>query len=269
MDFEKIITFIRKLCSKFLLPTVLQTHFKPQDIPYVDKENHLPGYKLNVGFITRMRLNHLLDAGDITAQKVELFHTASLNFFVKAVEYALQRLPLSEPLLKHARFLDVRQRAEYGVEDALYFVDRYAHLLPYHSPQDHDSLGEEFLDYQTMPVPILEADPDIEGFWANMASLKHKVTGVGRFDRLSTVAKLVLVLPHSNADAERVFSVVGLNKTKTRNSLSLEGTLSSLMTIKMADLEPCFKWEPTQSMLETAKSATSSYNRPDHSQSTI
>ena len=82
----------------------------------------LTGYKLNVGFITRVRLNHLLDAGDITAQKVELFHTA--NFFVKAVEYALQRLPLSEPLLKHARFLDVRQRAECGVEDALYFVDR-------------------------------------------------------------------------------------------------------------------------------------------------
>ena len=84
----------------------------------------LTGYKLNVGFITRVRLNHLLDAGDITAQKVELFHTAALNFFVKAVEYALQRLPLIEPLLKHARFLDVRQRAECGVEDALYFVDR-------------------------------------------------------------------------------------------------------------------------------------------------
>ncbi|KAI9517041.1 hypothetical protein NQZ68_008295 [Dissostichus eleginoides] len=96
-----MITFIRKLCSKFLLPTVLQTHLKPQDIPYVDKENHLPGYKLNVGFITRVRLNHLLDAGDITAQKVELFHTASLNFFVKAVEYALQRLPLKTEEVKH------------------------------------------------------------------------------------------------------------------------------------------------------------------------
>ncbi|KAF3840264.1 hypothetical protein F7725_018981, partial [Dissostichus mawsoni] len=39
--------------------------------------------------------------------------------------------------------------------------------------QDEVYLEEEFLDYQTMPVPILEADPDIEGFWANMASLKH------------------------------------------------------------------------------------------------
>lgn len=38
------------------------------------------------------------------------------------------------------------------------------------------------------------------------------------------------MLPHSNADVERVFSVVGLNKTKTRNSLALDGPLSSIMT---------------------------------------
>src|SRR4029434_7869087 len=37
---------------------------------------------------------------------------------------------------------------------------------------------------------------------------------------------------------------VGLNKTKTRNSLALDGTLSSIMAIKRADLEPCFRWEP-------------------------
>ena len=79
--------------------------------------------------------------------------------------------------------------------------------------------------------------------------------------RLSTIAKLVLVLPYSNADAERVFSVVGLNKTKTRNSLALDGTLSSIMTIKMAGLEPCFKWEPSQDIIKASKKATSKYNQ--------
>ena len=51
---------------------------------------------------------------------------------------------------------------------------------------------------------------------------------MSRFGRLSHIAKLVLVLPHSNADAEQVFSVVGLNKTKTRNSLALEETIINL-----------------------------------------
>ncbi|CAL8401648.1 unnamed protein product [Gadus morhua 'NCC'] len=79
------------------------------------------------------------------------------------------------------------------------------------------------------------------------------VTGANEFERLAAVAKLVLVLPHSNADAERVFSIVGLNKTKTRNSLALDGPLSSIMTIKMADLEPCFKWDPPSDVLKLGR----------------
>ena len=82
-----------------------------------------------------------------------------------------------------------------------------------------------------------------------------QVTGVKLFQRLATIAKLVLVLPHSNADAERVFLLVGLNKT--RNSLALDGTLSSIMTIKMAGFEPCFKWEPSVAIIK----ATSQYNK--------
>ena len=91
------------------------------------------------------------------------------------------------------------------------------------------------------------------------------MTGANEFQRLAAVAKLVLVLPDSNADAERVFSVVGLNKTKTRNSLALDGTLSSIMTIKMADLEPCFKWEPPSDVLKASKKATGQYNRAHRS----
>ena len=91
------------------------------------------------------------------------------------------------------------------------------------------------------------------------------MTGANEFQRLAAVAKLVLVLPDSNADAERVFSVVGLNKTKTRNSLALDGTLSSIMTIKMADLEPCFKWEPPSDVLKALKKATGQYNRAHRS----
>lgn len=67
------------------------------------------------------------------------------------------------------------QCVQFSNSSLLSLQKRYVHILPYHSSQEHDALGEEFLDYQTMPLPRLEADPDIEGFWANMASLKHKV----------------------------------------------------------------------------------------------
>lgn len=47
-----------------------------------------------------------------------------MAFFMRAVEYVLKKLPLKEPLLKHAKFVDVRQRLESELEDALYFFER-------------------------------------------------------------------------------------------------------------------------------------------------
>ncbi|KAL1250719.1 hypothetical protein QQF64_018515 [Cirrhinus molitorella] len=65
--------------------------------------------------------------------------------------------------------------------------------------------------------------------------------------------------------SRRVFSVVGLNKTKRRNSLALDGTLSSIMTIKMANLEPCFKWEPPSDIIKASKKTTGQYNHAHRS----
>ncbi|KAK0146582.1 Protein FAM200B [Merluccius polli] len=226
----------------------------------------LPREKLNVGFTTRATLNRLLEAGDITPQEVQLFRQAALAFLVRAVEYGINKFPLKETLLKHAEFVDVQQRAECGVEDALYFVDRqgFHELLSFHGPQEQDKVSEEFLEYQLMDIPMPQ-DPttfNVEEFWGSMSSTKSKMTGLSQFERLSKIAALVLVLPHSNADAERVFSMVGLNKTKTRNSLALDGTLSSIMTVKMAGLETqCFKWEPPTPVLKASKSATNTYNK--------
>ncbi|XP_060769617.1 uncharacterized protein LOC132878008 [Neoarius graeffei] len=255
--------FIRKLCSKFMVPTALQDCEQALEISFKEKATHLPGRKLNIGLTTRGKVNKLLEEGNITPQHVEKFHEAALAFLTTAVAYALQKLPFKEPLLQHAKFVDVRQRSEYDIQDVHYFVERFPHLLPYHGLGEQDLLAEEFLEYQTMPLPPLQPPEELEmeRFWFEMATRKNKVTEVREFPRLSAVAKLVLILPHSNTDAERVFSAVGLNKTKTRNSLALDGTLSSIMAIKMADLEPCFRWEPPPSVIKASKKATGQYNQ--------
>lgn len=43
--------------------------------------------------------------------------------------HALRKLPLEEPVIKHSKFVDVRQRAESGIEDVLYFVERLVFFL--------------------------------------------------------------------------------------------------------------------------------------------
>ncbi|XP_039652111.1 uncharacterized protein LOC120556534 [Perca fluviatilis] len=242
--------FIKKLRSRFMTPAALRGEV--HDIPYKD-----PLRKTQCGFHHQSTLNRLLEAGEVTPQKAQQFQQAALAFLVGAVEYAMDKLPLKDALLKHARFIDVQLRAECGLEDGPYFVDRFQELLPFHDPKEQHQVSEEFMEYQVMDIPMPQDptvfDVDVE-FWGRVSSTKNKVTGLNQFRRLSKIAALVLVLPHSNADAE----MVGLNKTSTRNSLSLDGTLSSIMTLKMAGLEPnCFKWEPTPQMIKESKKDSS------------
>ena len=75
---------------------------------------------------------------------------------------------------------------------------------------------------------------------------------------LSDVAKTILMLPHSNADEERVVSLIRKSKTAFQPSLQVNGTLASLLTIKMANKEPSF--EPPTDLLTSAKKAWN-YNK--------
>ena len=96
--------------------------------------------------------------------------------------------------------------------------------------------------------------------WVYLGNLKNRASSTFIFPKLFKSAQIVLSMPHSNANAERTFSLIGLNKTDTRNRLSLEGTLSSIMTMKMSSLEPCFRYEPPAEVVKQAKTATVAYN---------
>ncbi|XP_072168656.1 uncharacterized protein [Diadema setosum] len=265
--------YIKKLMSKFVKPEQMKD-LKVSDIQYKTEENQLPDGSLSIGFTTRVTLNRLLEGGDVSASQVKKFFTAVRGFFCEAVSYAMSRLPLDEPVLKHAIFVDWHQKMNASPDDVFFFIDRFKHLLPFTSPREQDKVEEEFRDFQVMDKEISarqwkeffikEEDAEflrLDKLWAHLSSLKNPITGQLRFQRLAKVAQLVLCLPHSNADAERVFSSIGLNKTETRNALGLDGTLSSIMTIKMAQGEPCFRYEPPAEVLQSSRSATSSYNK--------
>lgn len=49
---------------------------------------------------------------------------AVLTFLVGVVDYAMEKQLLKETLIRHAEFVDVQQRAECGMEDIVYFLER-------------------------------------------------------------------------------------------------------------------------------------------------
>ena len=96
--------------------------------------------------------------------------------------------------------------------------------------------------------------------WHHLSTMQNPDSSY-RFRHLFLVAKLILVIPHSNAEEERVFSLIRKNKTAFRPNLDPKGTLSSIITIKLANTEPAHCYEPTSDVLKSAKSATWEYNK--------
>ena len=137
-------------------------------------------------------------------------------------------------------------------------------------------LQEQFIDFQLLSdddIPlhvwngaIVKTDEDgtpclfqMDVILGHLNSTKS-ADGALRFDLLARVALTVLCLPHSNAEEERVFSMIGKNKRAERSSLQVKGTLSSIMTVKLADLN-AKTFTPPASVLKAAKSATYEYNK--------
>ena len=86
-----------------------------------------------------------------------------------------------------------------------------------------------------------------------------------QFRLLFNVARLVLVTPHSNAGIKRVYALVNKNKAEgtDRNRLDIEGSLSSILAVKLARPEAffkCYDFKPDEKLLHDAKKAKRKYN---------
>ena len=72
------------------------------------------------------------------------------------------------------------------------------------------------------------------------------------------LAKSCCVIPVSNADPERVFSVLKKIQTEMRSELNND-TICSLMCVKQNQDISCFQYEPSDNLLKTAKQAVLTY----------
>lgn len=145
-----------------------------------------------------------------------------------------------------------------------------------------DALYNQFCDYQTLSdgdigdkawneAKVIDGsvdDTDIFHYrvdilwWYIYCSYGNTRNNYSRLCYLQKVAELVIVLPHSNAGKERLFSMVLKNKSDSRSSLKLDGTLSNLLAMKLHYSEsvvPCSKLSPDGSSSERLEKAAKVY----------
>ena len=126
-----------------------------------------------------------------------------------------------------------------------------------------NKLQDEFSDYQLTSLDELPlcTSPvtDIGTFWGEMSKLHDIFLNKPRFFVLSKLAKTLLVLPNSNADSERAFSLVKKIATEFRADLNKD-TLCALLSCKMNTHLHCYELKPSAVLIKNAKSATMEYN---------
>ena len=235
---------LQNLLGKYGKPVVLAESLGAGGLSSVDFKNpanHVDNESLLIGFLTRQTVKRLLDGEDISTQQYSLFFTAVKAFLVRATDYLLKWCPLQDEVLTHATWLDFERRLEKSFLSVQYFVLQYSEILP---EMDLDGLNEQFLNYQLLsaediPTSLKESvglsanDPhQVDVLWGYLKGVKKPGSSSYEFDLLFKVAEVVMTIPHSNAGEERIFSLLNKNKTSSRSSLKLNGTLSSIIIVK-------------------------------------
>ena len=222
-----------------------------------------------VGFLAKQKVQKLLDEGDIALGDSRKFFNVARVFYTSTVDYFKSHMSLNDPHLNASMFLDFEQRELANVADVEYFSGRFEILGGRDDPILLKKIHEELLDYEMLnrkdiPKSLWQKaehniNPEtkvlrMDFIWVHLNGMSSLATGEPRFPLLSTVARLVLVIPHSNAGEERVFSLTNKKKPSFRPSLTLDGTLSSVVQIKLAAPEP------PKEMFTKVKKATWEYN---------
>ena len=136
------------------------------------------------------------------------------------------------------------------------------HLPQVVMEEERATLQEEFVDYCTCDhVKDLDAATAIDTYWHKVGQLKHP-NGQLRYPVLTRLAKAILIIPHGNADVERSFSKMGLNKTKLRNSLGTD-TLNALLQLQCNVQDTCYTFKPTPETISLCRNAISSLHDSD------
>ena len=221
---QQIQSFLTKLAGKFLTIHTIKAAKSDMTKRKFDTSVHLPDKSIFVGMTTKTQLPKLFAEGDITHAQYSKFFQGVREFYVKAMGYALSNMPMNDEVLTNAKFVNVMSRDEASLAQVEYFVERFSNLLPYSSPQEHDKLGEQLIEYQLlddseMPESVWKSatiQEDESVTYCRMDVIWHYLVNLKAVDDLAAIQKLpnlfsLYLIPMQKR--REFFSMVPKNKT--------------------------------------------------------
>lgn len=255
---QSVEELLHDIASRFIEPKVLREQ-NIQEIDVSNPEIHRPDEELFTGLLARRQLLSE-EAQEIPPYKTKQFFKDARAFYVRCFQKILEKFPMRDQILKNLSVVNTESQDEVNPDQILTLAERFPNVI---KADAREQLHLEVLDYVSTNleglVPNYKSLP-VDEFWGKLSKVKSVSTGQLRFKELCQLMKLLLVLPNSNCDVERAFSMVRHIKTEFRSQLSHK-TLANLMSCKINKFidTDCYEVETSGKMLKSAKQATSQY----------
>ena len=215
---------------------------------YKDKSNQRSNEDLMLGHEVR----EFIDSHTLSSNQLDEFFTSVRTYFTTVCDYIISTIPLSDDFLRHATVANMKKRLD--VSSSISFFAKRFHLLE----EKLDQPEEEFANYQIEELEGIDMNKRADEVWVDISQVKKNATGQPQFVLLPKVMLVILSISHSNAEDERIFSVVCKNATEFRSSLSTP-VLSDALVCKLywqAAGIPCHKRQLTPALLQKCIKAT-------------
>ncbi len=165
----------------------------------------------------------------ISVSKIDDFRKICRSFYILLCQQIHMRFPFSQRnvlMMKKLAFMDPEQLKTYKniTEVAIFFGF------------DHEMIHREYKMLQRSH--IFQGEMDMTTFW-KAVDKRCYASGEPEFPLLMKLVEVIMVLPHSSATVERIFSAININKTKIRNRLSTVSLTGILHTKNLRNMKQC------------------------------
>lgn len=225
----KSVELLTTVCKHFLKSEHLNNLCN--NIKFDEKENQKLLEEVSLGSECEEYLDKLMKEGH--ADIVANVRKNCLQFYVTAAEEIYKRLPIND------KFLSKLKVFEYNL--ALLDIDRetsfndVSFIAETLGGFDENGLKKEWLTLH-LDFTITEKEKllklNFDDMWKQILQSQYS-TNIDKYPNLKRLLNAVRSLPNSNADPERMFSVLTDLKTKKRNKLS-SSSINAICVLKSA-----------------------------------
>ncbi|KYN14529.1 hypothetical protein ALC57_13270 [Trachymyrmex cornetzi] len=212
---------LRSFIKKHILITKNLT-----DLSVENPDNYLPLDEMYFG----AKVDAFLKRPEIIIEKRDLhdFKLRALSFYIELCKQIKMRFNFNNPHLMFATNFTVQNALSGNIMSIAEFVILYPSL-----DIDVELVNIEWQNlYHKFPYNVYQSY-NLMQFWNMVDKSINLSDRKPMFENLMALVKYVLILPHSSAAAERIFSQLNLVKNKLRNKLNIL-TIASALTIKDA-----------------------------------